>query len=101
MVARIYRPCKNAMQSGLGKTKLWRLEYEPESPKSHESIMGYTSSSDMKSQIKLTFESEADAIAYCNRHGIAYEVQSEQTRKHRNRTYSDNFKYGRIGTWTH
>ncbi len=101
MVARIYRPSKNAMQSGIGSTKLWRLEYAPESPKSFDHVMGYCSSSDMKSQIKLSFESQEDAIDYCKRHGIPFELMEEQSRKHRPRTYAENFKYGRIGTWTH
>lgn len=101
MVARIYRPSKNAMQSGMGSTKLWYLEYTPESPKSFDHVMGYCSSSDMKSQIKLKFESQDEAIDYCKRHGIPYEVITEQSRKHRPRTYADNFRYGRIGTWTH
>ena len=101
MVARIYRPCKNAMQSGLGGTKHWRLQYAPESPKSHEPVMGYTSSSDMKSQIKLDFDTKEEAVEYCKRNGIAYKLQDEQPRKHRPRSYADNFRYGRIGTWSH
>ena len=46
MVARIYRPAKNAMQSGRGKTHEWVLDYKPEVPRSVEPLMGYTSSSD-------------------------------------------------------
>lgn len=101
MVARIYRPAKNAMQSGLAGTKSWRLEYEPESPKSFEGVMGYCSSSDMKSQIKLDFDTSEEAVEYCTSHGIPYELKDEQPRKHRPRTYAENFRYGRIGTWTH
>lgn len=51
MVARIYRPAKTAMQSGKAKTENWLLEYEPESARKVEPLMGYTSSGDMKSQI--------------------------------------------------
>jgi len=101
MVARIYRPSKNAMQSGMGNSKLWRLEYAPETSKTFDHVMGYCGSSDMRQQIKLKFESQEAAIAYCERLGIAYELIEEQNRKHRPRTYADNFRYGRIGTWTH
>lgn len=101
MVARIYRPSKNAMQSGVANTKAWRLEYEPEKPKSFEHVMGYCSSSDMKSQIRLKFDSLEEAIAYCQREGIPHKILDEHPRKHRRRTYADNFRYGRIGTWTH
>ena len=46
----IYRPSKNATQSGMGKTKLWRLDYTPESARTIEPLMGWTSSSDMKAR---------------------------------------------------
>ena len=101
MVARIYRPSKNAMQSGMGATKSWRLEYTPQAPKTFDHVMGYCGSSDMNSQIKLTFESQEEAVGYCKKNGIPFEVLGEQSRKHRPRTYADNFRYGRIGTWTH
>lgn len=101
MVARIYRPSKTAMQSGYGNTKFWRLEYEPESPKTHEHVMGYCSSADMKAQIKLKFETLEEAIAYCQREGIPHKIMETHARKQRRRTYADNFRYGRKGTWTH
>ncbi|MGA7803649.1 NADH dehydrogenase ubiquinone Fe-S protein 4, partial [Bradyrhizobium sp.] len=50
MTARIFKPAKNAMQSGKAKTREWQLEYEPELPRSIEPLMGWTSSSDMKQQ---------------------------------------------------
>ena len=57
MVARIYKPSRNAMQSGVGKTRFWVLEYEPEHARMVEPLMGYTSSADMRSQIRLKFVS--------------------------------------------
>ena len=54
MTARIYQPARTATQSGQGKDK-WILEYEPEQPRVIEPLMGWTSSSDMKSQIRLQF----------------------------------------------
>ena len=56
MVARIYRPAKTAMSSGQARAQRWVLEYEPERPKTIEPLMGYTSSDDMRSQIRLEFE---------------------------------------------
>ena len=55
MTARIYRPARNAMQSGKGKSKQWVLVHEPAAPRSIDPLMGYTSSSDMNQQIKLSF----------------------------------------------
>jgi hypothetical protein len=101
MTARIYRPARTAMQSGTAKTERWLLEYEPESPRQIEPLMGWTSSSDMKSQLKLWFDSEAEAVAYATRNGIPYRVEQPHDPKRRSISYSDNFKFSRLGQWTH
>lgn len=101
MVARIYRPTKTAMQSGTARTKRWVLEFEPEEPRQVEPLMGWTSSSDMRSQLKIGFPSKDDAIAYAKRNGIAYTVMEPKPRKQLKKSYSDNFKFGRIDSWTH
>lgn len=101
MVARIYRPAKSAMQSGIGRSKEWLLEHEPESPRSVEPLMGWTSSADTRAQVKLAFDSKEEAIAYAERNGIAYVVQEPKVRKPIRKSYADNFKFGRIGRWTH
>ncbi|MCI1000897.1 MULTISPECIES: ETC complex I subunit [Ochrobactrum] len=101
MVARIFRPAKTAMQSGQAKTDQWILEYEPESPRKVEPLMGYTSSGDMKSQIRLAFDSQEDAIAYAKRYGIAYRVAEPNEPKRRKVSYSDNFRFDRTMPWTH
>lgn len=101
MVARIYNPARNAMQSGRAKSNLWVLEYSPQSPKSIDPLMGYTSSSDMKQQIKVKFSSKEEAIAYANRNQISFHVDEESKRKHRKTAYSDNFRFDRLSPWTH
>ena len=74
MTARIFKPAKNAMQSGRAKTREWQLDYEPEQPRAVEPLMGWTSSGDMKQQLTLHFDTKEDAIAYCERKGVAYQV---------------------------
>ena len=74
MAARIYKPAKTAMQSGTAKTKDWVLDYEPEQPRAIEPLMGWTSSGDMRQQLRLQFETKEEAVAYCERHGIAYQL---------------------------
>ena len=101
MAARIYRPAKTAMQSGQAKTQRWVLEYEPENPREVEPLMGWTSSRDMKSQIRLNFASKDEAVAYARKHGIAFHVVEPHPRKRRAKSYSDNFRFGRVGSWTH
>ncbi len=64
MAARIYRPAQTAMQSGPARTKEWVLEYEPDCPREIDPLMGWTSSRDTKSQVKLTFDSKDEAVAY-------------------------------------
>ena len=101
MTARIYKPARTAMQSGTAKTERWLLEYEPERPREIEPLMGWTSSSDMKSQIKLWFDSSEEAVAYAQRSGIAYKVEEPHVPKRRSMAYADNFRFGRVGQWTH
>ena len=80
MVARIYKPAKTAMQSGTAKTKDWVLDYEPEQPRAVEPLMGWTSSGDMRQQVRLRFDTKEEAVAYCERHGIAYQVAEPKPR---------------------
>ncbi len=101
MTARIFKPARTAMQSGFAQTKDWLLEYEPEAPRAIEPLMGWTSSDDMKSQIQLSFETKEEASAYAERNGIPYRVLEPTPRKPVRKAYADNFKFGRIGSWTH
>ena len=101
MVARIYKPARTDTQSGQAKTGQWRLEFEPAAPRTVEPLMGYTSSTDMAQQVKLSFATKEEAIAYAEKNGIAYQVFEAEEPKRRIAAYSDNFKFNRVGAWTH
>ena len=101
MLARIYKPAKTAMQSGRAKTKEWVLEYEPATPREIEPLMGWTGSSDMLSQVRLFFETKEEAVDYAQQNGIPFRVFEPNPRAFIKKTYADNFKFGRIGSWTH
>ena len=101
MTARIFKPAKNAMQSGRAQTKEWRLEYEPEQPRAIEPLMGWTSSGDMKQQLTLHFDTKEEAVAYAEREGIPYILEAPQERKLQPKAYADNFRFDRLGNWTH
>jgi hypothetical protein len=101
MVARIYRPARTAMQSGKAGTQRWVLEYEPSTPRQVEPLMGWTSSGDMKQQIRLTFDTKEEAVTYAERNGIAYRVFEAKAARRRPKSYADNFRWGRSGLWTH
>jgi len=101
MTARIYKPAKTAMQSGQAKTRDWVLDYEPEEPRVVESLMGWTSSGDMKGQIRMRFDTKEEAVAYAERHGIPYQVFEVKPATRRGLSYADNFAFNRRGAWTH
>jgi hypothetical protein len=101
MVARIYRPAKTAMSSGQANARGWVLEYEPERPKTIEPLMGYTASDDMKSQVRLRFDSREEAVAYAQRNGIPYQLSEPKDRSRAVISYSDNFRRDRDQPWTH
>ncbi|HVW58184.1 MAG TPA: ETC complex I subunit [Rhizobiaceae bacterium] len=101
MSARIFSPAKTAMQSGKAKTGYWVLEYEPEKPKKIDPLMGYTSSSDMKSQIRLMFDTREEAVAYAQKHGIPYRIELPKEAARRQISYAENFRYDRKIPWTH
>ncbi len=101
MIARIFKPARTAMQSGEARTKEWVLEFAPASPREIDPLMGWTGSRDMKAEVALAFDTKEEAIAYAEREGLAYEVFEPQPRRRIRKSYADNFKYGRIGRWTH
>ncbi|KRB44392.1 MAG: ETC complex I subunit [Pseudomonadota bacterium] len=101
MLARIYRPAKNAMQSGKAKTKDWVLEFEPASALRSDPLMGWTLTADMDGQIRLAFETKDEAVAYAQAHGIAFQISDPKPAKRIIKAYADNFAFGRKQPWTH
>ena len=103
MRARIYQPARNAMQSGTAKTKTWILEFAPDSSREIDPLMGWTSSGDMQSQVKLRFDSKEAAVEYAAEHGIDAVVQDPKKRKPNIRPmgYGENFATNRRTVWTH
>jgi hypothetical protein len=89
------------IQSGTAKTREWQLDYEPEQPRAIEPLMGWTSSGDMKQQLTIRFETKEDAVAYCEREGIPYQVIEPKQPAHRQVAYADNFAFRRGEPWTH
>jgi len=92
MKVRIYRPGKNAMQSGRAGLKSWRIEPELESARVPEPLMGWTSSQDTLNQISLRFSSADEAVKYAEKMGWDYAVEEVNERIITPRNYADNFK---------
>lgn len=103
MRARIYKPARTAMQSGTAKTRAWVLEFAQNSARDVDPLMGWTSSSDTQTQVKLRFPTKEAAIDYAKANGIDAQVVEPKPRKSNIRPggYGDNFATGRRGAWTH
>ncbi len=101
MTARIYKPAKTAMQSGQGMTREWVLEHEQATQREVDPLMGWTSSGDTLTQLKLSFETKDEAVAYAKANGIPYRVYEPHPRALSKKSYAENFRFGRVGSWTH
>ena len=88
--AKIYIPNKSPMQSGLGKINKWILEFETKDPTKNP-LMGWESSSDTLTELKLEFFSKDQAINYAKKKKIDYEIIEPKKRKTVKKSYADNF----------
>ena len=103
MRVRIYKPARNAMQSGIARTKEWVLVYPAADAREIDPLMGWTSSDDTQSQVRLRFETRQQAEDYARDHGLNYVVQEPHRRATnvRPRGYGENFATDRRSPWTH
>jgi ETC complex I subunit conserved region len=98
---RIYRRSKSAMQSGRAVADTWAVEFPPSAAQEAYPLNGWTMSGDMQRQLRLEFDSKEEAVAYAEREGLAYVIEPDHTRQLKPKSYSDNFRYDRVGRWTH
>ncbi len=91
------------MSSGQAKTKGWVLEHAPNSAREIDPLMGWTSSDDTQSQVKLRFDTKEAALDYAREKGIEVTVTEPKKRKVNIRPggYGDNFATNRRTVWTH
>ena len=101
MLAKIYRPAKNAMQSGKAATKKWRLEFEPKMAPRPEPLMGWISSADPDGQVRINFDTKEAAIEFARLHGIPHQVTETSQPSRQIKSYSDNFAFKRREPWSH
>ena len=78
------------MQSGLNKTRKWILEFETADPTKNP-LMGWESSSDTLTELRLEFSSKENAINYAEKMKINYEIIEPKKRKIIKKSYADNF----------
>jgi NADH dehydrogenase (ubiquinone) Fe-S protein 4 len=88
--AKIYKPSKTAMQSGKRNSKNWLLEFET-LDNGVNPLMGWETSNDTMSEVKLEFETKEQAINYAEKNSVQYFVINPKKRKIIKKSYSDNF----------
>ena len=88
--AKIYKPTKSAMQSGNRSTKKWLIEFDTLDT-GVNLLMGWESSKDTMSEVKLKFSTKDQAINYARKNNIDYYIIEPQKRKIIKKSYSDNF----------
>ena len=103
MPARIYKPARSTTQSGNARSQHWVLEYVAETAREVDPLMGWTSSSDTQTQVRLKFDTQEEALDYAQEHGIDAQLVEPHKRKPnvRARGYAENFAVDRRGAWTH
>jgi hypothetical protein len=101
MIARIFQPSRTATQSGEARARHWVLEFEPAAPPWIDPLMGWTSSADTTSQVRLNFATKEEAVAYAEKRGLRYRIEEPKPAARKILAYSDNFRSNRVGLWTH
>jgi hypothetical protein len=88
------------MQSGQAPRE-WVLEFAPARPREIEPLMGWVSGSDTRAQIRMSFNTLGEAVAYATRSGIPFRIEDPRETELKPKSYADNFKFGRPDRWTH
>jgi NADH dehydrogenase (ubiquinone) Fe-S protein 4 len=91
---RIFKPAKNAMQSGTNNTKTWKIEFETRE-RWENPLMGWASSGDPLSNIQLEFTSKEDAAAFCEKNGWPWFVEEPIEKPLRPKSYGANFSWNK------
>tara|TARA_B100001996_G_scaffold283792_1_gene224079 strand:+ start:278 stop:559 length:282 start_codon:yes stop_codon:yes gene_type:complete len=86
----IYKPTKTAMQSGNKKFGKWIIKFITDRPTLNP-LMGWESSNDTNSELKIEFSTKDSAIAYAKKNKINYEFIKPNIRKIVKKSYADNF----------
>ena len=78
------------MQSGLTKTNKWIIEFKTKDS-GIDPLMGWESSTDTLTELKLEFSTKELAIDYAKKNKIDFELIEPQKRKIVKKSYADNF----------
>ena len=90
------QPDPHGDAAGPGRTGMWVVEFEQESARQVDPLMGWTSSNDTRQQVRLEFATQEAALAYCEKRGLEYSLRAPQQRRVRPKAYADNFRWNRV-----
>merc|ERR1712226_1294061 len=93
-LVRIFKPAKNAMQSGTAGIKRWKIEFDNQQ-RWENNLMGWSSSADPLSNMLIDFATKEDAVAFAERHGWAYELEDPKERAPKTKSYALNFSWNK------
>jgi len=88
--AKIYKPTKTAMQSGLRNTKNWLLEFDTLNTGINP-LTGWETSRDTMSEVRIEFLTKEQAINFAKKNNIDYYIVEPQKQKIKKKSYTDNF----------
>jgi len=91
-IARISEIERKTTQSGKANTGRWQLEFERQQPLRADPLTGWNGSGDTRPQVRMTFPTKDAAIAYCDKHGLAYHVVPAPPVRLKIQAYADNFR---------
>ncbi|XP_014469735.1 PREDICTED: NADH dehydrogenase [ubiquinone] iron-sulfur protein 4, mitochondrial [Dinoponera quadriceps] len=91
---RIYQPAKSAMQSGTNNVHFWQIDFDTRE-RWENPLMGWTSSGDPMSNIKVDFATSEEAITHCKKMGWDYYIQKPNANQPKPRTYGENFSWNK------
>jgi hypothetical protein len=91
-VARISELDRRTTQAGRANSGLWLLEFERKEAQRPDPLTGWNGSGDTKTQVRITFATKDEAIAYAERHNITYHLVPATPVKLKLQPYADNFR---------
>ena len=91
-IARISELERKTTQSGKANAGRWLLEFERQEGQRADPLTGWNGSGDTRTQVRMTFPTRDAAIAYCDRHDLAYHLVPAPPVRLKIQAYADNFR---------
>ena len=90
--ARIIEEQRRTTQSGRARDGRWTLEFEREQAQRADPLTGWSGSGDTRTQVRLSFDTKEEELAYATRKGFDVHVVPAPPVKLKLQAYADNFR---------